>query len=363
MIRDSQPFPVESLHVATAMVLSVKNNQRDARLASLDYKLAPHSSNLMKIPIEAIGENASTVFSLVWQTYLLAGMYAAEKLNFKEMNHRLLFLPEYCRLASANIIKQEINFYQRHGYKSLEIWFKERYNELQVASEDTFLLPLGWGSGFDAKTVTDLLDRSVFSKVVTHCNNTIHLGKPSGSDQWLGVEDSPKSRKVVVYGNDEVKPLGWVWITLKPLEEGDNWLKKEREKHKASIPNIKLEKPAASTIQASPVPQKVSQAGSSPTVLSSTTKPEPSRKIMINEFKELPKVGDKFYGEVFDYDSNTILVKLGGLDTDEIFGRITKENNRANLKPRTGTKVICEVIEIKKDRKETIVDCRIEKLL
>lgn len=117
-----------------------------------------------------------------------------------------------CRSASRNLIEQEIAFYQYHaGEVAQEMlgWFSRLANQVQASSDDTCMLPLGWGSGYDAKTVTDLVEDTLFEQVSNRSRFTHRLGRPGGEGAWLHSPLVPKTRKVVVL-DGQYYPMGWV---------------------------------------------------------------------------------------------------------------------------------------------------------
>ncbi len=197
-IRDA-PVPPR-LNVFKVQILSV------TRGGTLSYKQKTDSENQMELYIEAIPTGQRWGHEIVWLTHLLSR--EASQLGFDKMEEMMAFLPEYCRHASVNLLEQEYEFYKRHQHADLAQWFEGTLNRLNEANQEVFILPLGWGSGYDAKTITDLLGEKVFKRVVDTYANTAGLGKPGRNRhaEWLGPADSPKSRKVVVHSDDKLEP-------------------------------------------------------------------------------------------------------------------------------------------------------------
>lgn len=230
VIRDSEGVPIDKLQVALIKVLSTNKQNK------LSWKKARNSYDDMEIYAEVLSSKTILHFEVVWQTHLLSQKAAA--LGFQKAEHLLAFLPEYCRIASQNLLIQERDFYERHGQPELREWFEKRLNELSSLPENIFYLPLGWGSGYDAKTITDLLDGETFKTVVNTFRNTKGLGKPGNNEKekWLGAADSPKSRKVVVQDSGSY-PLGWVEVHLDSPVDQNDWLSAERKKLDSKKPH------------------------------------------------------------------------------------------------------------------------------
>lgn len=350
LIRDSSPLPVETLRIVLVRVLSVNGSGR------LSWKKTPYGDKNMEIYIEALPSNTSITMDVTWQTQLLDQL--AAELGFVNAEHLMVFLPEYCRRASRELLAQEYDFYQRHGQKDLITWFADRLRELDSLPEGTFYLPIGWGSGFDAKTVTDLLGENTFRRVVEAYKHTKGLGKPGRNKdaQWLGPKDSPKSRKVVVNINDSLEPLGWVELRFLPLDTTQDWLRVEREALKNKKPKYnatKLEAPTLSPPYSFPAPSDG---------LISAPVPKPTPKPMIERFTSIPKVGDRFQGIVFYRSDLGVMLEIPGLDADTQAYALIPAHAAGTLykKVEEGKEILCEVTAVtEKQRGYWCVECKL----
>jgi len=202
-ISDSSLQAVEMLELVQVRILSSANGQMHPKKFSLFAESLKPGTKLRALYSRNVA--------------MLSGRDAMSELDFKRRAPLVEQLSVFCKASALNLIEQESAFYQRHGQQDLREWYDKRRVEALRLSKNQFLLSIGWGSGFDAKTITDLLGEQVFRNVVNNYKNTERLGKPGGTDKWLGVKESPKSRKIVVRrpNGDEVRePLGWVKITL-----------------------------------------------------------------------------------------------------------------------------------------------------
>jgi len=344
VIRDSEAIPSGKLQVAPIKVLSV--DLRDG--LSLKKVVSRGSEFPMEIYAEVLQNGISVHMELVWQTHFLSKQ--ARKLGFQTVEYLFAFLPEYCRRASQNLLEQERDFYKRHGQAELQEWFEKRLSELNALPENAFYLPLGWGSGYDAKTITDLLGEKTFETVVKSFKNTEGLGKPGRrrDANWLGPADSPKSRKVVVHADGRLEPLGWVEVRLIPSEQSD-WLAAEREALKSKKPASVVLQPSASagTVGKSPAPVTTKAP------ISPAYKPQPQP--IIERFDDVPKIGNRFYGTVLQ-TGNQVMLEIPGREDTEDYAVIDL-SNRPIKRPREGEKVLCEVIAVKKEKNYWRVEC------
>ncbi|NPV86939.1 MAG: type III-A CRISPR-associated RAMP protein Csm5 [Anaerolineae bacterium] len=199
-LGDAPPVSPQSLQLSEVRLFSL--NQKGALAYKGNFSIFAET-----IPLQTEFDLPMTINSYLFQSP------AVEQLGFADRQALIGKLAGYCKSASNELIDQEIDFYANAGERRL----KEFYENLKAEQADfksAFFLPLGWGSGYDAKTITDLLGESTFQQVVDVYQNTQRLGKPSGSGAWLGAKRTPKSRKVAV-GKDGIPcPLGWVKITL-----------------------------------------------------------------------------------------------------------------------------------------------------
>jgi CRISPR type III-A-associated RAMP protein Csm5 len=205
----------------------------------LSWKQKHHSPKDMELYVEAIPTGQLWQHEIVWQTHLL--QKEARLLGFDALEEVMIFLPEYCRRTSFNLLEQEYQFYIRHHNMELAKWFEKKINLLAKSSEEVFVLPIGWGSGYDAKTITDLLGEATFKIVVEKYKNTEGLGKPGRSKNanWLGPVDSPKSRKVVVQADGRLEPLGWVAMRFTSVDgKESDWLSCERIRLASQRPDV-----------------------------------------------------------------------------------------------------------------------------
>lgn len=163
--------------------------------------------------------------SLTRAAYLLAGLAPADQLRFRSESWMIVELAALCRAAALDIIEQEIQFYHDYHEPDAAGWYESKRDELKAVTDQRFMLPLGWGSGYDAKTVTDLLSDAMFGLVAENYRNTKGLGRAGNrrSSPWLGPELSPKSRKLVHYytgpNQYELLPVGWVVVKLDAGDE------------------------------------------------------------------------------------------------------------------------------------------------
>jgi len=146
-------------------------------------------------------------------------------------------------------------------------------------------------------------------------------------------------------------PLGWVEVRLTPNGE-DDWLAGKREA-------LKSKKPAPAAIQPS---ASVGTTGkpSAPVTAKTPSAPAPKNpsKALVLEFHDIPNIGDRFKGKVFDQEGKALELFIPGLDDTIAYAHISPENNGSSKRYQEGDIVVCEVIGLKKTGNIWKVECR-----
>lgn len=202
-ISDSEILGSQCLELVQVRTLSSANGEMRPKQFSLYPEIVVAGTKLRSVYTRNVA--------------MLSGFGAMSDLSFKPRAFLIEQFAISCKASALNLIEQEISYYGKHNQRDLKEWYELRRAQAVRMPKNQFLLSLGWGSGYDAKTITDLLGERVFRNVVNNYKNTEGLGKPGRRGDWLGVEESPKSRKIVVRqreGQEVREPLGWVKVTL-----------------------------------------------------------------------------------------------------------------------------------------------------
>lgn len=137
---------------------------------------------------------------------------ASTEVAFKTQFNRVIGFPRICNLVAKEQITQEITFFRKYNQHQLVEWYEKLEEKRKHLAQKGFecLLRLGWGGGYDDKTVSDLFSDAEFDQI--RKTYGLPVGKPR-KGKHLSKPDSPKSRKLIVIeqdGNIEYLPLGWV---------------------------------------------------------------------------------------------------------------------------------------------------------
>jgi CRISPR-associated protein Csm5 len=124
-------------------------------------------------------------------------------------SHRdwLIDIPKIARARAAERLHRELSWWKGRPTPSK---LREIERSLQNPPEDTFPLQLGFGSGWEQMTIgAPIKADSNWPRAY----GDLRLGRIPRTHRSVRYEDFPTSRRVVVRGNDQLMPLGWVWIT------------------------------------------------------------------------------------------------------------------------------------------------------
>ncbi len=201
-VSDSPALSVNALAVAQVSVLSTQTNRT---LKAKTWQLTPEVLKPGTVIQMALTVNIN-----------LKEPRAMSVLGLRDVDTWVLDFAGKCRKAAENLLAQDQKFYNTHSRGELADWCRARIDEIgkMGAESETTFLPIGWGSGYDAKTVTDLFAEKVFENTLSAYKNTKRLGRPGGTGRWLGPDLSPKTRRVAVLDDGQELPMGWIRLRV-----------------------------------------------------------------------------------------------------------------------------------------------------
>lgn len=204
-IADTEPVGIDHLGVADIRIYS-STQERRLREKS-NYEKAMILSPEVLTPKTQLRSNLTINQYLSYEQ-------AESELNFNKYMSRVAGFAAVCDRVAEEQISQEIRFFEYHGQRDLVDWYKDLDECRKKLSSDRFecLLRLGWGTGFDNKTVSDVFSDETFNEIRDAYE--LPVGRPGRRGDGLTKSLSPKSRKLAVVktpqGHTELQPLGWV---------------------------------------------------------------------------------------------------------------------------------------------------------
>lgn len=201
-VEDSQPLPPEE-HLALYAVRV--------------YPTATAQSSGLDVDVEAIKEGATFQAALTVEEYGFQ-QAVAPKLGWQDKRAWLGQLVTLARShAEARLQIEQAFFQSQHGPRDT-LTFYDRLNGLLEGglSENEFLLQLGWGTGWESKTLGSGLlhqDDHSFERLLQRYRMV------RGRNRRIG-DPFPSSRMLLLQGSTPGYPLGWVRVRLEGYEPG-----------------------------------------------------------------------------------------------------------------------------------------------
>ena len=198
-VGDSAAVDKEALSLERVNVYPTANQQtRYGRQRGLDVDVeALRRGTVFEVPVKLEG-------------YLFGGT-AEQRLRFGKRKDWLLELPKWGRTVAGRRIAGEIEFFQRRDDGRVALGFYSRLAQTWEALKDgSFLVQVGWGAGWQSKTLGHLLQRDAgaFERMVRE-----YRLSPQDRRRKAG-QPFPKSRKLARRGDLPAQPLGWMRVDL-----------------------------------------------------------------------------------------------------------------------------------------------------
>jgi|YNPMSStandDraft_1061717.scaffolds.fasta_scaffold28743_2 CRISPR-associated protein Csm5 len=193
-IGDSEPMDPEQAHIGLAWVHTLRNSQLvQKRAGGEEYKMF----------LEWLPTGVQTRLTIRIDERLLEGKYRQDVGFDDNQVQALREFANACNERARAVIEHEGEFYEDYGLPAIAKFYQMLDNQLQqIAKQRGFLLNIGWGGGWEMKTVTNPLTENL-DEEYERIRQTYNLGR-RGSDEF------PKTRRVAYQGNQPFAPPGWV---------------------------------------------------------------------------------------------------------------------------------------------------------
>ncbi len=208
-VSDTAPIPIEALEMGVSWTVTLNQDGEliQKREGNREYKIF----------VEQIRANQMFDFSIKIDKSLFRPREKHE-LGFSAQQEKVICeeLADACNYVAKDLANEEAEFYDYYKLPELANFYESLSNQITNLPDGAFVLPIGWGTGYRAKTVTELLtgdnndegDNDLMMKLRRH----YRLGKSrSGQDYYD--DEFPKTRRVVYDRQRPKSPLGWVQIT------------------------------------------------------------------------------------------------------------------------------------------------------
>ena len=203
-VSDTVPIPIEALEMGVAWTVTLNQDGEfvQKREGNREYKTF----------VEQIRAEQTFDFSIKIDKSLFRQREKGE-LGYSDRQERVICdeLADVCNFVAKGLADEEAKFYDYYSLPELANFYESLSNQIENLTNGGFVLPIGWGTGYLAKTIAGLLtgdDTDLMMKLRRH----YRLGRTrSGGDYYD--DEFPKTRRVVYDRQRPKSPLGWVQIT------------------------------------------------------------------------------------------------------------------------------------------------------
>ena len=138
-----------------------------------------------------------------------------QRLSFSDLQQETLQdIAEVCRSAMDQLIRGERDFFNYYRFPEIANTYDKLLNLNDTLPEGAFLLQIGWGTGYNANTVTALFTDDAKSPVDRmDLRERFRLGESRSRRGAYDEREFPKTRRILYRGQNPLEALGWVKIS------------------------------------------------------------------------------------------------------------------------------------------------------
>lgn len=194
-VADSEPVPCDGQYHPKEAVL------RADRLPAPEHG----TTTALRQWIEALMPGTKVRVRITLDTNLFEPRVQGE-LRFDRWRSVIENWPRACRRFSSDLLDAQAEMFERFGDKGSE-WCRKQKDQMK-ASQQSFLLPIGWGVGWEGKTVGMLMTDDEYAEV--KAAYSLAKDKTAPTQYIDGI--FPATRWALRTSGGSV-PLGWVRLT------------------------------------------------------------------------------------------------------------------------------------------------------
>ena len=214
-ISDTTSIEFSGLEIGNAWTVTLDSNHQ------LVEKI--EKGQEYKIFVEQIQPQQVLTFSLNIDEWLLTEP-ASCRLNFDDSQvDAIRNIAAVCHWVTGDLIEREQEFFSTYNFPEIANIYNRllRLNE-SLTGSGSFLLQIGWGTGYDSKTITPLFtydenDAEAAQELLTNLRKRFRLGQSRSHPRTYDKRQFPKTRRIFYRGQTPVSPFGWVKIS--PIED------------------------------------------------------------------------------------------------------------------------------------------------
>lgn len=211
-VGDSTPVAVE--HLILAPITVYGSAPPTGQVGQPKHK----AGGMDVLNVEALDRDVTLHARLHIERYpFVAGADRQRGLDFAACQSWLDTLPAAGRARSEARIAAELAYYQQKKLTPLVQFYAGLQDELRQLDAQSFLLQLGWGSGWGSTTLDDRLQAHSdgFAAVVQHYKLDQPIKRKAST--FRSGDSFPATRKLVLNQGQPWWPLGWVRVEMREV--------------------------------------------------------------------------------------------------------------------------------------------------
>ena len=202
-VSDTAPIPIETLEMGVAWTVTLNR----------DGELVPkrEGNREYKTFVEQIRAEQTFDFSIKIDKSLFRPREKGE-LGYSDRQEQVVCeeLAEVCNFVAKGLADAEAGFFADYNLDEIVNFYDALLKRLENLPDGAFVLPIGWGTGYRTKTVTELL--TVDDDDLMNLRKHYRLGE-SRSRRGDYHPEFPKTRRILYNRQRPMSPLGWIQIT------------------------------------------------------------------------------------------------------------------------------------------------------
>lgn len=203
--RDPNHDLLRALHVADSDPIGADN------LILLNAQVFGRYKAGAPIPLECVRGDAVFHGRLALDNYLFDDPQAQRQLRLGNRREWLTNLAAIANEQAQARIRQEQSFYEARPNSRAAGFYRQLAGLSQKVPADSFLLQVGWGGGWDSKTLGPMLNGNEREALIGRYRLARGQRQPG--------QPFPKSRRAIARGRGEeaqpAAPLGWLLVEMK----------------------------------------------------------------------------------------------------------------------------------------------------
>lgn len=210
-ISDTAPIERDALEIGTAWTVTLND---EAQLVQKVDRGRHYKNFVQQIPA---GQRLTFTLKI---DELLFREAEKNRLNFKDFQEQnLRSIAEACRSLASDILATELEFFDVYELDEVAQFYMKLEDSSKRFRKDTFLLQIGWGTGYHANTVTGVFANSFnpHQEMWMKLRKRFRLGESRSQRGHYDALEFPKTRRVLYRGRKPISTFGWIKVS--PLND------------------------------------------------------------------------------------------------------------------------------------------------